>query len=61
MDWRKKYEKIISSPDYVGCIFLLAGESGSCWESGPVNPGPDAAASPLSLVFSEKLKNFQGS
>jgi hypothetical protein len=28
---------------------------------GPVNPGPDAAASPLSLVFSEKLKNFQGS
>lgn len=35
MDWRKKYEKIISSPDYVGCIFLLAGESGSCWESAP--------------------------
>ena len=35
MDWRKKYEKIISSPDYVGCIFLPAGESRSCWESAP--------------------------
>ena len=35
MDWRKKYEKIISSTDYVGCIFLPAGESRSCWESAP--------------------------
>ena len=35
MDWRKKYEKIISSPDYVGCIFLPAGESRSCWENAP--------------------------
>lgn len=26
---------------------------------GPVNPEPDAAASPLSLVFSEKLKFFR--